>query len=52
MTDANLVTTDGFTQDLELPADCEMILEGYIQKSESNSAEMVKVHISCMTKKL
>ena len=33
-----------FTQELMVPADCDFVLEGYIQKSEGD-----KFHVSCIT---
>ena len=48
--DCNLpvVVAECFTQDLEIPAECDLVLEGYIQKSD----ETRSFHVTCITKRL
>ena len=43
--------TDCLTQELRVPADCSIVIEGYVQKSEaaSGSEEVLPVHVSCIT---
>ena len=39
-----------FTQDLSVPADCDFVFEGYVQKSEARLADdCCALHISCIT---
>lgn len=42
--------TRAFTQDIEVPCESDMVIEGYIQKSESRTSDgLAKLHISCIT---
>lgn len=39
-----------FTQGIEVPADSDMVMEGYVQKSEERTEEgLYKFHITCIT---
>lgn len=44
--------TECLTQELKVPADCRVVIEGYVQKSEATSEEVLPVHISCLTHRL
>lgn len=42
--------TRAFTQDIETPSDSDLVIEGYIQKSESLTEEgLAKLHVTCIT---
>ncbi len=45
-------TVQCFTQEIKAPADCDFILEGYIQKSEEKVTEGRIFHVSCITHRL
>jgi len=45
-----VVLAHAFTQDLDVPACSDLVVEGYVQKSEERTAEgLVKLHITCIT---
>lgn len=42
--------TRAFTQDIDIPAGSDLVIEGYIQKSEGLSPEgLTKLHVTCIT---
>lgn len=44
--------TECLTQELKVPAECRVVIEGYVQKSEIISEEVLPVHVSCLTHRL